>query len=230
MTDTTTADVSDRPTQIAIAVYPDLTVLDVIGPYQVLTLVPDAEVVLCAAERGRVTDDNGLLHLDVEHDFTDVPTPDVLLVGGGFGTRRLMHEDAPIVEWIRAAHPTTTWTTSVCTGSLLLGAAGVLDGLEATTHWNFTRYLEQFGATYSPQRVVEQGRVITAAGVSSGIDMALGLVARLRGDDVARAVQLGIEYDPQPPFDAGHPRVAPPEIVELVSAVMDAEEAKLLAG
>jgi transcriptional regulator GlxA family with amidase domain len=216
--------------QIAIAVYPDLTLLDVVGPYQVLTLVPDAEVVLCAAERGRVTDDNGLVHLDVEHTFADVPTPDVLLVGGGLGTRRLLDPGTPIIEWIRGAHGTTTWTTSVCTGSLLLGAAGVLEGRRATTHWNAARYLELFGSTYSTDRVVTDGKVITAAGVSAGIDMALALTARLRGDDVARAVQLGIEYDPPPPFDSGSPLTAPPELVELVAGVMDAEEARLAAG
>ena len=214
--------------QIAIALYPDLTVLDVIGPYQVLTLVPDAQVVLCAAERGRLTDDNGLVHFDIEHTFADVPTPDVLVVGGGFGTRRLMRPDSDIVEWIRAAHETTTWTTSVCTGSLLLGAAGLLDGKPATTHWNFVRHLESFGAAYSTDRVVTSGKIITAAGVSAGIDMALTLVAHLQGDDIARAVQLGIEYDPQPPFHTGSPLTAPAELVELVGGIMDAEEARLL--
>jgi transcriptional regulator GlxA family with amidase domain len=216
--------------QIAIALYPDLTLLDVIGPYQVLTLVPGAEVVLCAAERGRVTDDNGLVHLDVEHTFADVPRPDVLLVGGGFGTRSLLDPGTPIVEWIRSAHETTTWTTSVCTGSLLLGAAGVLEGRRATTHWNAVRHLERFGATYSTDRVVTDGKVVTGAGVSAGIDLALALVARIEGDDVARAVQLGIEYDPQPPFDSGSPRTAPAELVDLVASVMDAEEARLAAG
>ena len=214
--------------QIAIALYPDLTVLDVIGPYQVLTNVPDADVVLCAAERGRLTDDNGLIHFDIEHTFDDVPTPDVLVVGGGFGTRSLMRSDSAIVEWIRAAHETTTWTTSVCTGSLLLGAAGVLEGKPATTHWNAVHHLEAFGATYSTDRVVTSGKVITAAGVSAGIDMALTLVARLQGDEVAQAVQLGIEYDPQPPFHTGSPLTAPAELVELVGSIMDAEEARLL--
>jgi transcriptional regulator GlxA family with amidase domain len=216
--------------QIALAVYPDLTVLDIIGPYQVLTLVPDAQVVLCAAERGRVSDDNGLIHLDVEHSFADVPSPDVLVVGGGLGTRRLMHPDSDIVQWIRAADATTTWTTSVCTGSLLLGAAGLLEGKVATTHWNAAKYLERFGATYSSERVVTQGKVITAAGVSAGIDMALTLVGHLQGGTVAQAIQLGIEYDPHPPYDAGSPATAPAEVVEFVAAAMDAGEARLLDG
>jgi transcriptional regulator GlxA family with amidase domain len=213
--------------QIALALYPDLTVLDIIGPYQVLTLLPDAQVVLCAAERGRVSDDNGLVHLDVEHTFAEVPSPDVLVVGGGFGTRRLMHPDSDIVQWIRAADATTTWTTSVCTGSLLLGAAGLLESKVATTHWNAARYLELFGATYSSDRVVTQGKVITAAGVSAGIDMALTLVGHLQGEAVAQAIQLGIEYDPQPPYDAGSPAKAPADVVEFVAAAMDAGEARL---
>lgn len=217
-------------TQIAIALYPDLTLLDVIGPYQVLTLVPDVEVVVCAAERGRVTDDNGLVHLDVEHSFDDVPRPDVVLVGGGFGTRALMRPGTPIVEWIRAADATSTWTTSVCTGSLLLGAAGLLDGRRATTHWNYVDLLEGFGATYSAERIVADGKYLTGAGVSAGIDLALSLTATIAGDDVARAVQLGIEYDPQPPFDSGSPAKAGPELVELVAAVSDIAEAQRSAG
>ena len=208
--------------QIAIALYPELTLLDAIGPYQVLSLIPDAEVVLCAEQAGRISDDNGLVHLDVEHTFADVPRPDVLLVGGGFGTRRLATPDSAIVEWIRSAHETTTWTTSVCTGSLLLGAAELLDGLTATTHWNYYDLLAAFGADPVEDRVVIRDRIITAAGVSSGIDMALVLVDLLYGSDLAKAIQLGIEYDPQPPFDSGAPSKADPEIIELVRAVMDA--------
>ena len=189
--------------QIAIAVYPELTMLDAVGPYQALSLVPDAEVVICAEQRGRISDDNGLLHLDVEHSFDDVPSPDVLVVGGGQGTRPLAVPDSPIVQWIRSAHETSTWTTSVCTGSLLLGAAGLLEGRRATTHWAHYDLLAAFGAEPVRDRVVVGARIITAAGVSSGIDMALHLIDLLHGPELAQAVQLGIEYDPQPPFDAG---------------------------
>jgi transcriptional regulator GlxA family with amidase domain len=213
--------------QIALALYPRLTMLDAIGPYQVLSQVPGDEVVLCAESVGRVSDDNDLVHLDVEHTFADVPAPDVVVVPGGFGTRVLATPDSAIVEWLRAVHPGTRWTTSVCTGSLLLGAAGLLDGIDATTHWNYTELLEAFGATSVRERVVIRDRVITAAGVSSGIDMALTLVERLHGPDMAQAIQLGIEYDPQPPFDAGAPWKASPEIVELVRAAMDGADAEV---
>jgi transcriptional regulator GlxA family with amidase domain len=207
--------------QIAIGLYPELTLLDVIGPYQVLSLVPGHEVVLCAEHTGPLADDNGLVTLDMSHTFADVPRPDVLLVGGGQGTRPLAVPDSAIVEWIRSAHATTTWTTSVCTGSLLLGAAGLLDGRRATTHWAYTDLLAGFGAEPVRDRIVIEDRIITAAGVSAGIDMALRLVDLLHGREIAEAVQLGIEYDPQPPFDAGAPWKASPEVVELVTSVIE---------
>jgi transcriptional regulator GlxA family with amidase domain len=137
------------------------------------------------------------------------------MVPGGFGTRALMTPN-PLLDWLLAAHETSQWTTSVCTGSLLLAAAGILRGLEATTHWMSLDRLAEFGARPMHKRVVEQGKIITAAGVSSGIDMALTLAARIAGEDIAQAIQLGIEYDPQPPFAAGSPHTAPPHIVEKV--------------
>jgi len=213
--------------QIAIGVYDELTILDVIGPYQVLAFLPGAEVVFCAERPGRISDDNGLVHLDVEHSFDDIPEPDVLLVGGGFVTRHLAQPDNPVVQWIAAAHPRTTWTTSVCTGSLLLGAAGVLTGLRATTHWQAKDLLAGFGAVPVDERVVIDGKVVTGAGVSAGIDMALTLVARLAGPEVAQAIQLAIEYDPQPPFDSGAPWKAPPEIVELINAIYAERDAQV---
>jgi len=214
--------------KIAIGLYPGFTALDAIGPYQVLVQIPDAEVVICAEHLGDLADDMGHLHLDIAHTLDDVPTPDVLLVPGGVVTRTLAIPGTPIVEWIRDAHPTTTWTTSVCTGSLLLGAAGVLDGLRATTHWCSLDLLAAHGATATSERVVIDGRVITGAGVSAGIDMALTLVERLAGVEMAQAIQLGIEYDPRPPVDAGSPDKAPPEIRDLVAAVL--AEAESAAG
>jgi transcriptional regulator GlxA family with amidase domain len=213
--------------QVAIGLYPGFTALDAIGPYAVFTTVPGAEVVLCAERKGSLADESGLLHLELEHTFGEVPTPDVLLVPGGLVTRRIAAQGGPIVDWIRDAHDTTTYTTSVCTGALLLGAAGVLDGLRATTHWFAYEQLRAFGAEPTEQRVVFEGKIATAAGVSSGIDLALTLVDRLYGTEVAQAVQLGIEYDPQPPHDTGAPSKAPTEIRDLVSAVMSDAEAKL---
>jgi transcriptional regulator GlxA family with amidase domain len=210
--------------QIAIGLYPGLTLLDVIGPYQVLSLVPGHEVVMCAEHTGPLSDDNGLVTMDVTHTFDDVPRPDVLLVGGGYATRALATPDSAIVRWITAAHPTTKYTTSVCTGSLLLGAAGLLRDRRATTHWHAAPLLASFGATSVRDRVVVEDRLITAAGVSAGIDMALTLVDLLHGTDMAEAIQLGIEYDPQPPFDSGAPWKASADIVELVTAVMSAAD------
>ena len=213
--------------QIAIALYDGFTALDAIGPYQVLSNLPGAEVVLCAERAGRVNDDNDLLHLEVERTFADVPNPEVLLVPGGFITRKLARERGAIVEWVASAHETTTWTTSVCTGALILGAAGVLEGLPATTHWSAYDHLASYGAVPTEQRVVIEGKVATAAGVSSGIDLALTLAGRILGDDIAEAIQLGIEYDPQPPYDAGSPSKARPEIKALVEAASRAAEARL---
>mgnify|MGYP000844547214 CR=1 FL=1 len=213
--------------QLAIGLYPGFTALDAIGPYQVFTNVPGLEVVLCAAERGRLDDDNGLLHLDVEHTFEEVTAPDVTLVPGGFVTRRLARDRDPIVDWIARCHPTTTATTSVCTGALLLGAAGLLDGVDATTHWFAYDALAGYGARPTETRVVRRDRIWTGAGVSAGIDLALALTAELVGPEVAQAVQLGIEYDPQPPFDAGAPSKADPAILDLVRAVSREKEAQV---
>jgi transcriptional regulator GlxA family with amidase domain len=216
--------------QIAIGLYPGFTALDAIGPYAVFTTVPGADVVLCAERKGLLADESGLLHLELNPAFDDAPTPDVLVVPGGLVTRRIAAQGGPIVDWIRAAHDTTTYTTSVCTGALLLGAAGVLDGLRATTHWFAHEHLRGYGAEPTEQRVVIEGKVATAAGVSAGIDLALTLVDRLYGPEVAQGVQLGIEYDPQPPHDTGAPSKAPDEIRDLVSAVMTDAEARLGAG
>lgn len=211
--------------QIAIGLYPELTVLDAIGPYQVFASVPGVDVVLCAERAGRLTDDNGLVHFEVEHTFDEITAPDVTLVPGGFVTRRLARDRDPIVEWLAATHPTTTFTTSVCTGALLLGAAGILDGLEATTHWYAYDELASYGAIPTEQRVVRQGKVWTAAGVSAGIDLALTITAELWGPEIAQAIQLAIEYDPQPPFDSGAPSKAHPDVLALVRAVSEEKEA-----
>ena len=204
---------------IAIPLYERFTALDAVGPYEVLSRLPGATVHWLAAEPGPKRTDNDMLEITAERALADLPDPDVVLVPGGLGTRALL-EDEEMLGWIRTAHETSQWTTSVCTGALLLGAAGVLEGLEATTHWAELDTLAQFGAQPTSKRVVEQGKVITAAGVSSGIDMALTLAARIAGPEVAQAIQLGIEYDPQPPFDAGTLEKAPEPVVRLVRAAL----------
>ena len=200
--------------QVAIPLFDRVTALDAIGPYEVLSRLPGAEVLFVAAEPGPKRTDTDALALTAERGLGDVEQPEVVVVPGGAGTRDQPHDE--LLAWIQRVHQTSRWTTSVCTGALLLGAAGVLDGLRATTHWLFFDQLREFGAEPTLERVVEQGKVITAAGVSSGIDMALRLVQLVAGDDIAQAIQLSIEYDPQPPFDAGSPQKAPAPIVRLV--------------
>lgn len=204
--------------KVAIPLYDRFTALDAVGPYEVIQRIPGAEITWLAHEPGPVGTDTGRLRLVADAAFEDLPDPDILIVPGGTGTDDVL-DDERLVGWIRRAHETSEWTTSVCTGSLLLGAAGVLVGLDATSHWLDLETLERFGARPTGRRVVEQGKVITAAGVSSGIDMALVLAAKIGGPELAQAIQLGIEYDPQPPFDAGSVEKAPAEIVELVRGV-----------
>jgi len=198
---------------IAIVLYDRFTVLDAIGPYQVLSGLPDAEVVFAAEQAGPVADEKGSLLLTATAAFTDVPRPDVIVVPGGPGQRDQM-QNGPLHEWLRSADQSTVWTTSVCTGSLILAAAGLLTGRRATSHWLALDELGPLGATAVSERVVFDGKYVTAAGVSAGIDMALTLAGRIAGDDVAQAIQLMIEYDPHPPYDAGSPDRAPAEIVD----------------
>ena len=189
---------------VAIPLFPQFTALDAIGPYEVLQRIPDLDVVFIGHERGEVRSENGFLGITRDATFEEVPHPDVVVFPGGVGTRPLMHDER-VLDWVRTAHATSTFTTSVCTGSIVLGAAGLLTGLTATTHWSCYPELEGTGATPVADRVVEHldRRIITAAGVSSGIDMALRLVEILVDDIAAKASQLMIEYDPQPPFDCG---------------------------
>ena len=199
--------------QIAVALYDRFTALDAVGPYEVLSRLPDSTLTFVGHEVGPVRTDNERLAMYVDAAFEDIPEPDVFVVPGGWGTRALL-DDERILSWIRHAHEHSQWTTSVCTGSLLLGAAGVLDGLPATSHWLELDALSDYGASPTGQRVVQHGKVITAAGVSSGIDMGLALVAKIAGDEFAKTIQLLIEYDPEPPFDSGSPAKADRETVE----------------
>lgn len=205
--------------EIAIPLYDRFTALDAVGPYEVLSRLPGARVRFVATAAGPVLTDNGMLSLVAEASLEEVPAPDVLCVPGGTGTRDAF-SDTVLVNWIRSVHETSQWTTSVCTGSLLLGKAGLLEDLTATTHWAAREMLRQFGAEPVAERVVEHGKIVMAAGVSAGIDMALVLASRIAGDDVAQAIQLGIEYDPAPPFDTGSLEKAPPSVVNELQAML----------
>ncbi len=207
---------------IAIPLYDGFTALDAVGPYDVLSRIPGATVTFVAVEPGPLRTETAMLALVADRRLEDLPEPEVVVVPGGLGTRALLGDER-LIGWIRHAHERSRYTTSVCTGALLLGAAGVLDGIEATTHWLELETLERFGARPISRRVVEQGKVITAAGVSSGIDMALALTSRLAGDQVAEAIQLAIEYDPEPPFDSGSTAKARPETIDLVRKVVKAD-------
>ncbi|HEY4895060.1 MAG TPA: DJ-1/PfpI family protein [Solirubrobacteraceae bacterium] len=198
---------------IAIVIYDRFTALDAIGPYEVLSRVPGARVRFVAARAGQVSTDNGMLRIEAETAVSEVAAPEIVLVPGGPG-EVAARAGGDVLEWLAEVAPKCAWTTSVCTGSLILAAAGLLDGRRATTHWLAMDELARLGAVAVSERVVFDGDVVTAAGVSAGIDMALSLAARLAGDEVAQAIQLGIEYEPKPPFKAGHPDTAPAAIVE----------------
>ncbi len=216
---------------IAIVLYDRFTALDAVGPYEVLIRIPDAKVQFLADQPGPVRTDNGILTVLVEHGLDELEHPDVIVVPGGPGEVDV-RAGSRVLEWLRGAHQTSTWTTSVCTGSLILAAAGLLEGKHATSHWLALERLQELGALASEERVVYDGKLVTAAGVSAGIDMALSLAGRLAGDTVAQAIQLGIEYDPQPPYDSGAPSKAPAEVVELLRSRSrhQAAQGQALAG
>ncbi|WP_409058257.1 DJ-1/PfpI family protein [Streptomyces sp. SYP-A7185] len=201
--------------QIAIVLYDKFTVLDAIGPYQTLSGLPGAEVVFVAEEAGPVLDDARNLSLVATKSLAEVTSPDIVVVPGS--PEPDLKSEA-LLGWLRAVDATTTWTTSVCTGSLILAAAGLLKGRRATSHWLALEQIKQFGVDSTGQRVVFDGKYVTGAGVSAGIDMGLTLAGKIAGDEHAQTVQLLIEYDPQPPYDAGSPEKAPAALVEKFKA------------
>ena len=214
--------------KIAILVFDKITALDAIGPYEVLSRFPGAELTFVGKETGEKRTDTGRLGITADATLEEIPDPDILLIPGGAGNRPLF-DDEEVLDWIRAAHETSAWTTSVCTGSLVLGAAGLLEGKRATTHWAYRERLGEFGAEVVAERFVADGKIVTAAGVSSGIDMALALVAKFSDENVAKAIQLGLEYDPAPPFDSGSPDKAARELIELI-VQLEGPEARVPAN
>ena len=207
--------------QIAIMLYPGFTALDFIGPYEVLRWLPDAEPRFVWHEPGPITADSGALVVAATHSFAETPSPDVILVPGGFSTMEHAR-DEKLLDWVRQAHQTATWTASVCSGSVILAAAGLLDGKRATSHWMALSALKALGAKpVSDERIVHEGDIVTSAGVSAGIDLGLWLAGEIVGEGKAKAIQLAIEYDPQPPFDAGSPTKAGPEIIAVHATLRD---------
>ena len=205
---------------VGLVLYPQFTALDIVGPFQTLVDVPELDVFFVAAKRGPILDHSGKLTLEATRSFDEIDAIDILVVPGGFADRNI-DADNDVVKFIKKIHPTTTWTTSVCTGSIYLAHAGLLNDSLATTHWASYDRLRALGASPTEQRVVKEGKIITAAGVSSGIDMGLSLVAELQGDDMAKLIQLAIEYDPQPPFDSGAPSKVTPEFKEFVMSIFN---------
>jgi transcriptional regulator GlxA family with amidase domain len=203
--------------QIAIALYDRFASLDAVGPYQVFNHLPGAKIIFASERSGLVCDEAGSLALRAEASYAEVPHPDLILIPGGPGQAAQMSE-GPLRNWLIEADKTSTWTTSVCTGSLILAAAGLLAGRAATTHWLAMDELACYGATPEQERYVFDGKYATSAGVSAGIDMSLALCAKLAGDQEAMRIQLAIEYAPDPPFDAGSAASAPPEIVAALRA------------
>jgi transcriptional regulator GlxA family with amidase domain len=207
--------------QTAILLYPGVTALDAVGPLEVLSRLPDLDIRFVGKETGPVATEDGALLLGVTHTLAETPSPDIVLVPGGADTPGQMVDDE-VLDWLREAHQTTMWNVSVCTGALILGAAGILKGLPATTHWYKMGVLRIMGAHPQPdQRIVRSGKIVTSAGVSAGIDMALWLAGELAGRARAEAIQLAIEYDPHPPFDAGHIGKASRETQKLAKNIMD---------
>ncbi|OBI98827.1 glutamine amidotransferase [Mycobacterium alsense] len=213
-------------TQIAIVAYPGFTALDMIGPYEVLRNLPGADVRFVWHETGPITADSGVLVIGATHSLAETPSPDVILVPGGPSTPVHARDEA-LLEWLRRAHRTASWTTSVCSGSVILAAAGLLEGRRATSHWVTLSALKAFGVTpVADERIVHQDDVVTSAGVSAGLDLALWLAGQIAGENRAKAIQLAIEYDPQPPFDSGHMSKASPGTKAAATALLSRDAVK----
>ncbi len=209
---------------IAFFIFDNFTALDVIGPYEILSKIPDSEVCFVGLEAKNYTDGKELT-IKANYSLDEIPNPDILLIPGGQGIDSLLN-DTRVLNWIGNAHKTSKWTTSVCSGALLLASSGILDNKTATTHWNRKEQLRQYGVNVVDERYHKDGKIITSAGVSAGIDMALYLLSLVTNENYAKAVQLGIEYDPSPPFDCGSPEKAPKELLETIKKKINPENRK----
>jgi transcriptional regulator GlxA family with amidase domain len=200
--------------EIAILLFDDYAALDVVGPYEVLSKIPNSRIRMVAVKSGLYKDLKGL-KISADYSLKEIKNPDILIIPGGFGIDSIL-DNQEIIEWIKNAHKTSKWTVSVCSGALLLGAAGILKDCKATTHWNRKAQLAKYGVNVQNERYIKDGKIITSAGVSAGIDMSLYLLSLVVSENFAKAIQLGIEYDPKPPFDAGSPEKAPKEMVDRI--------------
>ena len=214
---------------IVIYLYNGLTVLDAVGPYEVLSRLPDANVKFVAREKGLIVSDTHFLKLIADYDISEIQSADILIIPGSVIGFIRESKDAAVLNWIQKIHQTTTWTTSVCSGSVILAAAGILNGKKATSHWGAIHMLKDFGVTPSSERYIQEGKIITAQGVSAGIDMALFLVGQIVGAEKAKAYQLFIEYDPNPPFDAGTITKADTDTINLAKTMLSKEAKKDLS-
>ena len=204
--------------KVGFVVYPDFTALDLVGPYEVISRWPGAEVHFVSSAPDPVRCDSGLTVLPTDTPST-LPDPDLIVVPGS-GNPLPVLEDQILIDWLRTAAPKCAWTASVCTGAGLYAIAGLLEGKSTTMHWMFRDYLKALGINVVPDRVVWEGTHVSGAGVSAGIDTALSLTERVHGRDVAEALQLIIEYDPEPPFDSGSLHKANPRIRRLARKMM----------
>ena len=228
MTETTSSETAPDTT-IVFLLFPGITQLDFTAPAQALCRMPGAKLVGAAATLDPIATDSGFSIVPT-HDFASAPQADILCVPGGHGVTDALG-DAATIDFIARQAAGAKWVTSVCTGAFLLGRAGLLEGRHATTHWGYTHLLPLVGAIHEAARVVEDGNIVTSGGVTSGLDFALALIARLRGPAVAQAIQLAIEYDPAPPFAGGHPDRAPEAVTAgLKTRVYDAAAARMEAA
>ena len=205
--------------QIAIVLYHGMTALDAVGPYEDFRFIPDAELRFVSNIPQPIVTDSGVLVLGATHSYNETPSPDIVLVPGSTADTTTAMADGVLISWLRDVHKTSTLTLSVCSGAMVLGAAGILEGHPATTHWIAQKALKNFGAdSRRDERIVKSGKIITGAGVSAGIDLALSVVKELYDQERAEVIQLLIEYDPQPPVDSGHPTKATKRVYEIANS------------